>query len=135
MTTNKKLAPGTILHTFTRGRVDGPSPGEHAFPFGFKNIQQARVLLDDKVLKLTKVIEEHKVEHIYNHPKFTKGVVPEALVPKKSFRFLPNEDIGASFRDVQQAAERSPGIEMLWIVAVASSKITPLGVAFSSRGR
>ena len=70
MTTNKKLAPGTILHTFTRGRVDAPSPGsEHAFTFGFKNIQQARVLLDDKVLKLTKVIEEHNVEHIYMHPR------------------------------------------------------------------
>ena len=35
----------------------------------------------------------------------------------------------ASFRDVHQAAQRSPGIEMLWIVGADNSKITPVGVA------
>ena len=80
-----------------------------------------------KVLKLVKLVEQHKCESVYSHNRFPPGVLPPELAVKKQMAYWAEDD--TIFTKVQQATQDSSMAQCMWEVKVsADAKITPVAV-------
>jgi hypothetical protein len=82
---NKKVNPKTVLRQWAVGaKIDEPGDGVVSdFRFTFPKPRSAQVVMDGAVRNLGDVIVEKRIDTLYQHAKFDRGIPPAAFAPTK----------------------------------------------------
>jgi hypothetical protein len=138
VSTNKKMKPYSILHSFVGGKVNQEGCDDaNSFSFDFSNDKHTNVFFVQKGavgfkhMKLSTLIETQKADSIYEHDKFTKGVMPKVITLKNKKAFVPvDKELYAS---VAEACTHSDKVQLQWVVSMEGSKVMPHGVVLANK--
>ena len=128
---NRKVAPKTVLHTFVGGNVgEVQAPTAHTFAFTFSKPTEQVVKPDRTLCTLSQMVKDQRLEQLYMHQKFPKGVAPTTFTSKATTRaYQPTAEQAKFFSAAVRvtADEKSP-IQLLWKLKVVGEKAIPDGV-------
>ena len=151
---NQKVKPKTVLHAFLKGRCDEPSGSEAPeadaqFHWAFPNVKKVQVFYKDPAgndgewihTSLKDLIEQYKVDRLYQHNKFqVAGEIPSAgLSMKKRAQYLADGESAQLFARAAKALKTSEFLELTWAVIVTPAaggvggSIHPQGVLVNNR--
>ena len=134
---NKKIAPRSVLHQWSRGEVKEMPDDCSAHPYQFKS-NNALVALhspDGFVVKTVKdAVKETNACQLYKHAKFTqKGVAPSNIVVTKKTGFFPEDIFREEFFAIRDAVAGDPNslVQLVWTLKLdeKASRLVPEGLA------
>lgn len=129
----RKIAPKTVLMTWTGGRLEDSAKVAVAMEFVFKKASELVVMpKSDKfdVGSISHFVETTQAAALYQHGKFAAGKSPTSFAVKQKSGYVPAASESAPLLATVKGVGSSTTAKMLWVLTLSDGgKLVPHGLA------